>query len=104
MTRTDADDTAAATETCFHPPEHRFLPRPEGRLNAWCGSCGAGLIGYGDVWLDADEILRLRDEARQAQQLRAALEHIVKNWEHTPAGRDAKSELAALEASTQESH
>ena len=122
---TNADDTAAATETW---PPHLWLPDLAVDHDApVCETCGEGMDGnhYGDsLWMDyvdglEAELLRLRDEVREAQayknaanaeaamwlslaqekereaqQLRAALE-TIRDW---PERSDHYAELAVFDA------
>ena len=107
---TNADDTAAATATWTKTPDYRFLARGGRRLEPtglWSLRVNGKEIAHNLLEADADAILRLKDEAREAQQLRAALrevERIDTYWRDGGSGNEygpcAEVALAALEAST----
>ena len=70
---TNADDTAAAPETWTKTPDYRFLARGGRRLEPtglWSLRVNGKEIAHNLLEADADAILRLKDEAREAQQLR----------------------------------
>jgi hypothetical protein len=66
-------------ETCEHPRQW-IIPNTVAGNSGWCFECGS--INLTGEWKQPDAILRLKDEARGAQQLREQLKAMTHQRDH----------------------